>query len=186
MYALGLLLLFPIISAQVATPPRPIGFVYNGGKSTAKVHVDIYIDLVCPDSRDAWPGVKAAALHYGPDQLRLTVLLFPLPYHQNAFYASRAAYVIHKLSNGTKTFDWIERILSQQLDALRDVNFHNKSDADLLELFASLVTDMGFETDRFKELTDRRSPNDYERLTRVMWKYACTREFLTTSKLTVE
>uniref|UniRef100_A0A0B7AI53 Thioredoxin-like fold domain-containing protein n=1 Tax=Arion vulgaris TaxID=1028688 RepID=A0A0B7AI53_9EUPU len=101
--------------------------------------------------------------------------MFPLPYHQNSFYASRAAFVIHYLTNGTKTFQWIERILLEKLPDLTDSSFYNKSDVDLLNLFEEYVSDMGVDVATFRDMVDRRNSNQFERYTRIMWKYACSR-----------
>ncbi|XP_059171698.1 uncharacterized protein LOC131952831 isoform X2 [Physella acuta] len=170
-----LLLSLPSILAQVALPPRPLGFVYNHGSLEAKVHLDLYIDLICPDSRAAYPTIKQVAENLGPSNLRLTVYIFPLPYHQNSFYVSKATFVVHKLSNGTKTFDWIEKVMLDNLDLLTDGEFHNKSDADLLSMMAPWAESLGLDKDHFTTLVDRRNRNEFELYPRYMFKYACTR-----------
>lgn len=90
-----LILLTVIVSAlsQVATPPRKVGFSYIRGHPPAKVNLEVFLDPICPYSKQTWPSVKAVADFYGPEKVALTVHLFPLPYHQNAFYASRVSQI---------------------------------------------------------------------------------------------
>ncbi|CAG5119047.1 unnamed protein product, partial [Candidula unifasciata] len=132
MLSLIFLIMVASTMSQVATPPRKVGFSYIRGHPFAKIHLEVFLDLLCPDSQEAWPHLKDVANLYGPENVALTVHLFPLPYHQNSFYATRAAYVVHYLTNGTKTFDWIDKILLEKLPELGDKVFHDKSDADLL------------------------------------------------------
>ena len=65
-----------------------LGFVYNSGEADAPVQLEAFVDLTCPDSRDAWFVFTRVADSYAPSKLRLTVHLFPLPYHRNAHIAA--------------------------------------------------------------------------------------------------
>jgi 2-hydroxychromene-2-carboxylate isomerase len=163
------------VASQVATPPRKVGFQYLRGNSTARVQLEVFLDLVCPDSKATWPHVKDVANHYGPQNVELLVHLFPLPYHQNAFYLSRATYVVHYLTKGNRTFDWIDKVLLNKSSELTDGPFHDKSDADLLTMMSEWVSEMGLNKTAFLGLADRRVRNDFEVYTRRMWKMACTR-----------
>lgn len=80
-------LLFRLPSAAATRDSSP-GFVYNGGDADAPVQLEAFVDLTCPDSRDAWPVFTRIADSYGAHRLRLTVHLFPLPYHRNAHIAA--------------------------------------------------------------------------------------------------
>ena len=79
----------PGVGGQVPIPSREVGFVYKNGAADAPIKLDIYIDLICPDSQEALPHVLEVANYYGPDNLRLRTHLFPLPYHRNGFYAAK-------------------------------------------------------------------------------------------------
>lgn len=70
---------------QIPIPKRPVGFVFNGGDADAPVHLDAYMGPLCPYSRQAFPTIVQLASLYGPDTLKLTIHLFPLPYHRNSF-----------------------------------------------------------------------------------------------------
>ena len=78
-----------VVAGQVPIPRREVGFVYGSGPANASVHLDFYVDLVCPASKMALPTVLKVADLYGPDTLRLTTHLFPLPYHRVGFYAAK-------------------------------------------------------------------------------------------------
>lgn len=70
--------------AQVPIPHRPLGLVYKNAPSSAPVHIDVFIDLACPDSKAAFPVMKQVADMYTNKTVRLKFLIFPLPYHRNA------------------------------------------------------------------------------------------------------
>ena len=77
------------VQSQIPFPKRPLGFVSGGGEPTAPIHLSAFVDLTCPDCKQAWPTVKKVAALYGPSVLQFKVLLFPLPYHTNAFMAAQ-------------------------------------------------------------------------------------------------
>lgn len=173
------LLIFLVIVAhtygQVATPSRELGFVYNGGKPSAKVRVDFYISPLCGDSREAWTPTLAMAAQYGPDNVQLMIYSYPLPYQQNAFYVTKAAYVMHAMTNGTKSIAWLEHILTQEISNMNDAVFHNKSDSDLLNDFSRIAASMDVNVSEFISKTDRRNKNSYEWYGRYSWKTAAAR-----------
>ena len=68
-------------------PRRTPGFVFNGGKSNAPIHLSAFLDLTCADSKRVWPVIKKLANNYGPKKIRLTVHFFALAYFNNAFRA---------------------------------------------------------------------------------------------------
>jgi len=61
--------------------------VYKNASSSAAIHMDVYLDLACPDSKAAFPVLKQVADNYG-SRLRLKLFIFPLPYHRNAHLAA--------------------------------------------------------------------------------------------------
>ena len=75
-------------NAQIPVPNRPLGFQY-GGEGTSRIQLDAFLDLACPYSKKSFPVLKEVADHYGVTNLRLNVLLFPLPYHRSAFIAAQ-------------------------------------------------------------------------------------------------
>lgn len=59
------------------------------GSAGALLQIDMFIDLLCPDSKLAFSTLLETAEYYAEDQLRLIVHNFPLPYHRNGFLASQ-------------------------------------------------------------------------------------------------
>ncbi|XP_030443864.1 uncharacterized protein LOC115666235 [Syzygium oleosum] len=101
------------VAAQSLPPPRRDGFVYTDGRvDSDTVVVEAFLDPVCPDSRDAWPPLKQALRYYGP-RVWLVVHLLPLPYHDNAYVASRALHIVNAL-NTSATFHLLEMFFMQQ------------------------------------------------------------------------
>lgn len=93
-YALLSAAFIAVVELQIPLPKRPLGFVYNGGEPSAPIHLTAFVDLTCPDSKQAWPTVKKVADMYGPKVVRFTLQLFPLPYHTNAFLAAQVSVQI--------------------------------------------------------------------------------------------
>jgi hypothetical protein len=54
------------------------------GEPSSSVHVDFFLDLVCVDTKNAWPVMKEVIEMYGRD-VHWRFHQFPLPYHTNAF-----------------------------------------------------------------------------------------------------
>ncbi|KAF8030365.1 hypothetical protein BT93_E2719 [Corymbia citriodora subsp. variegata] len=101
------------VTAQPLPPARQDGFVYTGHRvDPDTVVVEAFLDPVCPDSRDGWPPLKQALQYYGP-RVWLVVHLLPLPYHDNAFVASRALHIVNAL-NTSATFQLLELFFKQQ------------------------------------------------------------------------
>ena len=82
---LCLLALVSTVCCQLIIPKRPLGYVYNGGSSDAPINLDVHMGPLCPDSRDAFPTVKKVADEYGTTIFKLTLHMFPLPYHHQAY-----------------------------------------------------------------------------------------------------
>ena len=79
--------------ATVAVP-IPVGgydgyWLRSGNTSEVSVHLEIFGDLICPDTRASWPTMRAVMREYG-NALAFGFHRFPLPYHHNAFYAWQA------------------------------------------------------------------------------------------------
>ena len=76
------------VTAQAPIPSRPLGFVYNNGSHSAPIHIDAFIDLECPDCKNAFPILEQVADFYGKSVIRLKFLVFPLPYHRNSHFSA--------------------------------------------------------------------------------------------------
>ncbi|XP_071093181.1 uncharacterized protein [Haliotis cracherodii] len=166
--ALGLAAL---ATAQIPIPKREVGFVYNSGSPMAPVHLDFYIDQICPDSKQAWPTILKLADTYGPSVLQLTTHLFPLPYHRNSFYASKGSHIVNQQTKGANTYLWIQTVYSN-IDSLTNAVTFNLSDSHIIDKYAVIASVVGVPVATFKSLI---LDDTIEMDTRVEWKYCCTR-----------
>ncbi|KAI9216704.1 hypothetical protein BC828DRAFT_393003 [Blastocladiella britannica] len=80
-------------------PPRRSsdGLALNAPAATLPV-IEVFLDPLCPDSRDVWPGIVQAA-HAQVAHFRVVTL--PLPYHRNAFILTQAVHAVALASNDT-------------------------------------------------------------------------------------
>ena len=91
-----LISMYDVSQCSIPIPQRQPGFVYKEGKQchSGTIYMEAFLDLTCPDSKAAFAILKNVADYYGPDKLQLTVVMFPLPFHPHAFWAS-AVSTIH-------------------------------------------------------------------------------------------
>ncbi|KAG6611660.1 uncharacterized protein IUM83_13800 [Phytophthora cinnamomi] len=173
------LLLSMALYAGVAAqriPRRPPGFTLGGGSADAGVQLESYIDLLCPDSKSAYPGLKKLVEHYAPNELRVRFVLFPLPYHQHAFATAEAAFAITTTLGDTSFTKWLETIYANQ-----DI-FWNKATKDMSPVqVVGTLKKLAQKT--FPSLTDEEwdkqmtgyGGTDVDDHTRESWKYTCSR-----------
>ncbi|KAF4044185.1 Thioredoxin [Phytophthora infestans] len=165
-----------VVAYTQRIPRRPPGFTMGGGSADAGVQLESYIDLLCPDSKSAYPGLKNLAEHYEADELRVRFVLFPLPYHQHAFATAEAAFTV-TTALGDKSFTtWLETIYANQ-----DI-FWNKATKDLSPIqVVEKLKKLAQKT--FPSLTDKQwdeqmtgyGGTDVDDHTRESWKYTCSR-----------
>lgn len=78
-----------LLTTCAAEPPAlPLSVseysVVTLGEPSSAVRVDFFLDLVCADTKNAWPVIKDVIETYGRD-VHWRFHQFPLPYHTNAF-----------------------------------------------------------------------------------------------------
>jgi len=71
--------------------------VLSEGGTSASATLEVYWDLLCPDSRDQSKQVVDVIDHYGLKDLTVIIHPYPLPYHRNGFMASWASYIVRSL-----------------------------------------------------------------------------------------
>ncbi|WOL16796.1 hypothetical protein Cni_G25584 [Canna indica] len=161
------------VEAQVPIPIQIDGFVYRGappvwGKS---VVVEAFFDPLCPDSRASWPPLKQALRHYSR-LVSLVVHPFALPYHSNAFIASRALHIANKL-NSSSTYPLLELFFKFQ------EKYYNKPTYDLSR--ASIVKDMArmaipaIGKNSLPSFLSGFNDSATDSATRISFKYGCSR-----------
>ncbi|XP_064613301.1 uncharacterized protein LOC135477077 [Liolophura sinensis] len=158
---------------QVPIPKRPLGYVYKGVAPTAPVNIEFFLDLICPDSKAAFPVLKAVGDHYG-GSVRIAAIPFPLPYHRNAFLAAKGIHVVNNLTNGDmdKVYLWMANVFQYQAKFGEALNY-NLPENDTVGQFSAIATTMGLSGATFEDLLTNNSDLDFN--TRIEWKYACTR-----------
>ncbi|KAK6184472.1 hypothetical protein SNE40_006940 [Patella caerulea] len=163
--------LVSVVYGQIPIPSREVGYVYKNGSDSAPVHLDVFIDLICPDSKQALPTLLQVAEMYGPTQLQLTAHIFPLPYHRNSFYATKGAHAVAALTKDNMTFDWFN-LVYKNMPVLVNSATNQFSEDHMKDVFSSLAGSMGLVPATFEPMLD--DPN-IEEDARVAWKYGCTR-----------
>ncbi|OWM80943.1 uncharacterized protein LOC116193164 [Punica granatum] len=159
-------------NSQSLPPARPDGFVYSTdpvGPET--IIIEAFLDPVCPDSRDAWWPLKKALDYYGP-HVWLVVHLLPLPYHDNAYVASRALHIVNSL-NSSATFHLLELFFKQQEKFYNDqtLNLSKASIVRLVAKFATQAVGNSFYSAIEQGFNDRRT----DLKTRVSFKYSTSK-----------
>eukprot|EP00164_Ancoracysta_twista_P003389 GFYU01004525.1.p1 GENE.GFYU01004525.1~~GFYU01004525.1.p1 ORF type:complete len:280 (-),score=103.13 GFYU01004525.1:179-1018(-) len=168
--AVALLAIFAIAQAQVPIPTRPDGHAYGEKNMNAPVQLEVYIDLLCPDSRDAYPALKQVAEHYTSKNVNLLFHIFPLPFHHNAFDAAQALLVVQQ--NNTVSFeDWTQTMFDNQEQFGGSVTM-DKSETDVINMYADFAVKLGMDRTTF---LDGMKNGELNEDTRVSWKYGCTR-----------
>ncbi|KAI9179213.1 hypothetical protein H9P43_005876 [Blastocladiella emersonii ATCC 22665] len=125
-----------IKSAAIPPPAKIEGFVLNRkGEVPADggVQVTAFLDPLCPDSAAVWPALGDASAELA-DRAVFRAVLFPLPYHRNAFILSQAAHAWHAA-------------LSNDVD--------DSPVKPLLDLYFSSIDELGSRTDAVSELEYR-------------------------------
>ncbi|KAJ8772674.1 hypothetical protein K2173_027851 [Erythroxylum novogranatense] len=159
-------------TSQSLPPATYDGFVYRsyrGGPHS--ILIEAFYDPVCPDSRDSWPPLKQALHHYGSD-VWLVVHLLPLPYHDNAFAASRALHIVNGL-NCSATFLLLEHFFNDQARFYGDNTGHLSRFTVVKEIvdFAAETVGSSYHSGIEAGFTDRQT----DLKTRISFKYSTSR-----------
>lgn len=98
MLSAGTLLLFAlsIALAQIPVPSTYPGF--SLGSPSAPVVIEMFYDILCPYCRKAWPHMEDVYRHYGSTNVRMVFHTFPLPYHDNSYFANWASHSLAETS----------------------------------------------------------------------------------------
>eukprot|EP00262_Sarcandra_glabra_P015727 TRINITY_DN490_c3_g1_i1.p1 TRINITY_DN490_c3_g1~~TRINITY_DN490_c3_g1_i1.p1 ORF type:complete len:239 (-),score=26.89 TRINITY_DN490_c3_g1_i1:275-991(-) len=160
------------VDGQVPIPAKYDGFVYEGRYGSGDtIDVEAFFDPVCPDSRDAWPPLKQALKFYS-HRISLIFHPFALPYHDNAFVASRALHIANKLNTST-TYHLMELFFKYQ-EKFYNTNTLNMSRASIVEHIVKLTAKaVGNSSLSAVEAGFKDTKSDMA--TRISFKYGCSR-----------
>jgi len=164
------LALFTLTIAQPPITKYKDGNGYSIGDSSAPVVLETFFDHLCPYSASAWPIMQKVQAHYTTSKLRFVLHMFPLPYHHNAFYASKAAVVVELYSAGN-FWKWLNLIFMHQ-DDFSGAATANLTSNQVLNLYAQYAQQLGVTS---KYFLNGMADSDLEMFTRAAWKYACSR-----------
>ncbi|KAJ1421588.1 Thioredoxin-like fold [Sesbania bispinosa] len=165
-------LVFFSAGADYIPPAKLDGFVYKDRSfDFDTILIEAFYDPLCPDSRDSWPPLKHALHHYG-SRVSLVVHLLPLPYHDNAFAASRALHIVNAL-NRSATFPLLEWFFKHQ-EKFYGAQTRNLSRASIEEKIVKSVTKVvgnSYHSSIKSGFNDTKTDHQ----TRVSFKYAALR-----------
>nr|AOS49624.1 hypothetical protein [Davallia tyermanii] len=170
-----LLLAVAQVAGSIPIPRRYDGFVFNASSSSSPVLLEAFFDPLCPDSADAWPVVKKIA-QYFQDDLLLIVHPFPLPYHHNAYFASRALHIINNL-NSSLTYPLLELFFENQ-DSFSTSETLAEAPSSVVDRIVQLAADSLNElvsSDFESQFKAGFSDTGTDLITRVSFKFGCSR-----------
>ncbi|ESO97750.1 hypothetical protein LOTGIDRAFT_203048 [Lottia gigantea] len=154
---------------------REPGVVYQKGNDSS-TKFEVFIDLMCSQSKAVFPALKNVANYYGPERLELIFHLFPLAFFRNSHKVTKGALIVHELSHGGKTNDWIESIFGA-FDELTNYATNNKTEIEIMRQLADIAEELGINRSTFyNQLT---SSGDAEKSARMVHRYGCSRAVLT-------
>jgi protein-disulfide isomerase len=167
--------------AAILSQPIPRGWdgFWLGKGGANVVHLEMFGDLVCPDTKLAHPMMKAVMAHYG-DKLAYGLHRFPLPYHHNAFYAWQAGGVIDAMppkAGVSRVWEWVDAWFGDTYP--NQANFTNGATADFsANLVTAKLATMAYSTVGIsaKDFTDGMAYDGvFDEANRASWKYGCSR-----------
>ena len=87
----------------VLTPPP--GWVLGSDHNNAPIVLEVFLDLVCPDSARAWHMLHQLREDHSDEDLKIIVHAYELPYHRNAYTMSQVGSLSHYSSMEIKSDD---------------------------------------------------------------------------------
>ncbi|XP_058943072.2 uncharacterized protein [Pocillopora verrucosa] len=157
-------------------PRRTPGFVFNGGKSNAAIHLSAFLDLTCADSKRVWPMIKKLANKYGPTKIRLTVHFFALAYFDNAFRALKSVFTVAAY-NSSLLFPWVDDVFKNQDQLKNSARTSTMSPEDIVQVITQMAKRAGILS---RVMSDGLRSHDIEYEARMAWKFACSKAVMGT------
>ncbi|KAA0148818.1 hypothetical protein FNF29_06443 [Cafeteria roenbergensis] len=159
---------------EVPIPSAPDGFRYNvTSNRTAPVQIEGYFDLMCPDTRAAWPALKSALDSFDPASVAFTMHLFPLPYHHNSYLAAEGATIVG-LTASSSPFAWMEAVFAAQ-EQFGNGATAGMSMTEVIAAFGKLASQSaGVNIPAATFINDMNQVSNDAR-TRISWKLGCAR-----------
>ncbi|KAM3569932.1 hypothetical protein VYU27_007992 [Nannochloropsis oceanica] len=174
---LSLLLHLSLVPAARAADPPALPLTASEysvvilGEPSSSARVDFFLDLVCVDTKNAWPVIKEVIEMYGRD-VQWRFHQFPLPYHTNAFLVAKGAVIAALYANDTAALDYMDVAFDRQSDVLNEET-KDMSYAEVSERVQGWVRETtGLSDKRVKQGLEL---GEVEEAVRVSFKYAAIR-----------
>ena len=75
------------------------------------MQLEIYVDPLCPDSRQGLPILQRAVTSFPPGDVRLVVHIYALPYHRNSFLSAVGLFSAHGELGDNDTIALLQEVL---------------------------------------------------------------------------
>jgi len=132
--------IFIFVSGQ----QQPVPGKYTGykrGNPSAPILLETFVDFQCPDCGSDWPVVKQVLDHYGPDKVYFVMHIYPLWVHRQAWDAAKAVQIVSTRAP-QNLWPAIDFFFANQA-AYFNSAFRNKTESDLISLFAGYAEKFG-------------------------------------------
>lgn len=178
LFVVVMLSLFALATSAKATAPSTFiplsanSYSFTRG-TPSNVVVDLYIDLGCSSTMDAWPVLTDVVKAY-KDKVSFLFHVFPLPYHQQAFLLSKAAWTVQHFAGDDAAFVFFDTVFAKQPQIYNDATA-DKTYNEVIALIGTWATDGTNVTDsQYAVGMNKSNPvgQSVEMGARYMWKYS--------------
>ena len=150
---------------------------FRWGAEGSLVQVEMFGDLVCPDTADAWNNVWKPLLSRFSDRVEFHYHSVPLPYHRTSFDAAQAALVyVDMMGDGTTASQSaaFAKFADAMFDSQTQTQFFNDAVAklnahDITARFGKVVHDLGLDRQKFEKAN---RDVKYNHAVRSSWKWS--------------
>lgn len=147
---------------------RPYGF--TSGLPSAPIVFEMHADILCSDAKEEWDSTISSLLKsYSSNQVYFIFHPFPLPYHRNAFLATKAGYAVNHVHAGS-FLPWMEAIFAIQDEFLTGAV--NLTESEVVSKLAGVASQFGVSSSQFSAAWNN---PDIEMQTRAQWKFSTSR-----------
>lgn len=134
---------------------KPSGFFH--GSRSAPIQIEVFLDIQCPHSRRAWPGIMALKEHYASGEIGLSVQLITLSNHRQAWDISKGIFALtgaKEAGDDELFFAFTSYLYARQGEFLNGP-YRDKTHQDLLDNIAQYAHDFcSFDKSRMLELIE--------------------------------
>lgn len=155
-------------------PVSATSYAYSRGGGFARnpVTVDLIIDLTCSSCQEAWPVISQVVKKY-QHSVTFRYRVFPLPYHNSAYVAAKAAAAVEKW-HGSEVFEFIDACYEgKHATAMSNMKTNGKTHEQVIGVVGSIITAATHMTaEEYEEAMDQSTAkgSEVETATRLMWK----------------